>query len=1739
MADPACNSATDSDTVLYGITLEKSWSGGKAGDTVALTIALDPAHVGAYPDVSNATPGSSTSPGTTTRATANAAGGTPVRLTETFSAGSVAGYVVTLACNGASVPVVIDAGSNSASATYSTPATGQADCRFTNTGLSQALDKALTGNADEDGSGTVSLGDTLTYTVTVTNTSASGDLVGVVVNDAKITPATQTCASVAPGATCVLTGTYVVTAADVAAGSIRNTAVATSPVCPAGSPDPACTTTVDTPTARRVIDAVDDAYPGINGAAGNSNVGNAYTGNDTLNGQPVDPSRITGTVTTPAAPINGGPVPALDAATGVVAVPAGTPAGSYTITYRICEKADPTNCDTATITVTVVAPQIDAVDDSWPAINGGTGGGTPSVLLNDTLNGQSVDATAVTLAPGASPNPGLAMNPDGTITVAPGTPAGTYVYPYQICDALNPSNCDSANATVVVSAAAIVANDDTYTGIDGAAGNPAVGNAYADDTLNGQAITDVSLVTGTVTAPATPINGGPVPALDTATGVVAVPAGTPAGSYTITYQICEVLNPANCDTATITVTVVAPQIDAVDDSWPPINGGTGGETPSVLLNDTLNGQSVDATAVTLAPGASPNPGLAMNPDGTITVAPGTPAGTYVYPYQICDALNPSNCDSANATVVVSAAPIVANDNAYTGIDSVAGNPAVGNAYADDTLNDQPIIDVSLVTGTVTAPATPINGGPVPALDTATGVVAVPAGTPAGNYTITYEICEKADPTNCDTATITVTVVAPQIDAVDDSWPAINGGTGGETPSVLLNDTLNGQPVDATAVTLAPGTSPNPGLVMNPDGTITVAPGTKAGTYVYPYQICDALNPSNCDSANATMVVSAAPIVANDNAYTGIDSVAGNPDVGNAYADDTLNDQPIIDVSLVTGTVTAPATPINGGPVPALDTATGVVAVPAGTPAGSYTIAYQICEVLNPANCDTATITVTVVAPQIDAVDDGWPPINGGTGGGTPSVLLNDTLGGRPVDAAAVTLAPGTSPNPGLAMNPDGTITVAPGTKAGTYVYPYQICDVLNPSNCDSANATVVVSAAPIVANDNAYAGIDSVAGNPDVGNAYADDTLNDQPIIDVSLVTGTVTAPATPINGGPVPVLDTATGRVRVPAGTPAGTYVIAYRICEVLNPTNCDPATITVEVKSDVELRVTKTAGVREVRIGDLVQYRLVVENVGTTDLVDGSIVDMPAEGFSYVEGSLVSGDADGMATVSGGRPLRFSGLDVPAGRKVTLAYVMRVGAGVRPGTHVNQAQAYSPQGESVSNLATAEVVLAADPLLDDSLVFGTVFNDRDGDGWQDSAELSGVSVRGGFAAQAYVAGSTTVDRGTGPQPQADAGASMLRGIDVGRISGRQSVADPVAAHQVVIRQRLRELAFTDDFVLTSAQGITVRMDRDGRSTVEKRGDAASGLNAAAPTVERVVGQDEGGYVVDYVIGNAGIDERGIPGVRIASVEGLLIETDQFGRYHLAGVDGGAWERGRNFILKVDPSTLPAGAVFTTDNPLLRRVTPGVPVRFDWGVTLPEQVIEGGSGKIELELGEVFFAPGSAEVRERFRPVIEAMAARVRQYHGGEVVIQANADEQGLAFDRANAVRQALLALLDPAAVQGLVVSVRATVDEPDSLVVGIDEGGALLGTVLFDTDRATIRPQFEPLLDRMAAALERMGGGSIAIVGHTDVRASHAYNTALGLRRARAVHDALTRRLGPELRARVKVDISSDPTAPAGARE
>ncbi|MGY5254496.1 DUF7507 domain-containing protein, partial [Sphingobacterium spiritivorum] len=135
---------------------------------------------------------------------------------------------------------------------------------------------------------------------------------------------------------------------------------------------------------------------------------------------------------------------------------------------------------------------------------------------------------------------------------------------------------------------------------------------------------------------------------------------------------------------------------------------------------------------------------------------------------------------------------------------------------------------------------------------------------------------------------------------------------------------------------------------------------------------------------------------------------------------------------------------------------GTITVSPETPAGIYEYPYTICEVLNPANCSDAKVTVVVEAAPIKANSDTPVPVNGKNGKTIPSVLDNDQLNGKPVVPAEVKLTPGTSPNKGITMNPDGTITVSPETPAGNYEYPYTICEVLNPANCSNTVVRITV-----------------------------------------------------------------------------------------------------------------------------------------------------------------------------------------------------------------------------------------------------------------------------------------------------------------------------------------------------------------------------------------------------------------------------------------------------------------------------------------------------------------------------------------------------------------------------------------------------------------------------------------------------------------------------------------------------------
>src|SRR5450830_225449 len=80
---------------------------------------------------------------------------------------------------------------------------------------------------------------------------------------------------------------------------------------------------------------------------------------------------------------------------------------------------------------------------------------------------------------------------------------------------------------------------------------------------------------------------------------------------------------------------------------------------------------------------------------------------------------------------------------------------------------------------------------------------------------------------------------------------------------------------------------------------------------------------------------------------------------------------------------------------------------------------------------------------------------------------------------------------------------------------------------------------------------------------------------------------------------------------------------------------------------------------------------------------------------------------------------------------------------------------------------------------------------------------------------------------------------------------------------------------------------------------------------------------------------EPGITNVRLATVNGLLVTTDDQGRFHVTcAMVPNEW-RGSNFLMKLDERTLPTGFRVTTENPRDVRLTRGKMSKINFGATI------------------------------------------------------------------------------------------------------------------------------------------------------------------------------------------------------------
>jgi len=359
------------------------------------------------------------------------------------------------------------------------------------------------------------------------------------------------------------------------------------------------------------------------------------------------------------------------------------------------------------------------------------------------------------------------------------------------------------------------------------------------------------------------------------------------------------------------------------------------------------------------------------------------------------------------------------------------------------------------------------------------------------------------------------------------------------------------------------------------------------------------------------------------------------------------------------------------------------------------------------------------------------------------------------------------------------------------------------------------------------------------------------------------------------------------------------------------DPTPITVPVLTP--LIVTKTTSTPAVQTGGFASYEVTVTNPSALAVTGVTLEDDLPGGFAYVEDSaqLIRAGVSAPAVVTGIDPITTQIGGLSAGETVTVTYLSRVGAGVVTGEHVNTVQALV-FGVPASNTATATVTLAEDPLLSTTRVIGKVWHDRDGDGWQDGAWATGIKLSGG---------------------------PFGEGKSLDDLPGRASDSDEASAPsmRLMIPGSWNDL---DQIRLTTAQGTVLYINNQGGVEERHRGQKKRGKTAQDIQVKLTSNRLARRNLAQsnfLEIRNLGVQEEGLPGVRLATIEGLLIETDRAGRYHIEEIENVAWDIGSNFIVKVDPQTLPDGHEFTTENPRVLRLTQSLMSDISFGVRIPK----------------------------------------------------------------------------------------------------------------------------------------------------------------------------------------------------------
>ncbi|ERI61267.1 hypothetical protein HMPREF1551_02736 [Capnocytophaga sp. oral taxon 863 str. F0517] len=849
----------------------------------------------------------------------------------------------------------------------------------------------------------------------------------------------------------------------------------------------------------------------------------AVLGNDTLNGVPATTDNVEITID------NDRGIGATIGPDGKIIIPNNVAPGEHTITYKVCEKGQTSQCQTAEVKISVPA-NITLTDDAPATIP--HIGGAVDVLANDTVNGGSANRGNVDIAITNDGNTGADIDPDGKIRIPEGVSPGEHTITYKVCEKGQTDNCQTKTLKIT-SLGELVLNDDDTARIPKTGGQVDV---LSNDILSGTPVT-----TDTVSIEITDADGTHA-TIDN--GKIKVPAPgddvTP-GEHTITYKVCQ-KNTTNCQTKTVKVSIPARiQLNDDDPATIPHTGGT----VDVLTNDRVNGGAANTSNVDITITNPDGTGATIDSDGKIRIPARVTPGEHTITYKVCEKGQTDNCQTKTQKIT-SLGELVLNPDNTARVTKVGGEVDV---LSNDTLNGDPV-----TTDTVTLEIEDADGS---GATVENGKIKVPANAAPGEHTITYKVCQK-NTTNCQTATVKVVVLEEDIAANDDNYTVQWSATATTVKdnnrrevNVLSNDAFdgtNGPTTTQVDIVQTAASDPDKVFLDTVTGKVKIAADVQGGTYTVTYTIQPKGRPSPV-SAPATVT-----IVVKNKVELSDDRIPVRPSDDPTPAGNILDNVRVNGRRPQAGEVTLTVTPPAGSPVPSINPNTGEITVPGNVPAGDYPFQIQVCDRQTPPTCQSKQIVVKVNPNQdLEAVDD--PEYKVGTAGGTSTinVLDNDKLGtevGLRGKEGITVQKLRTEPNiaevtNNIVLGTDGFITVKPGIAVGNYELYYEVH-----KDRMSAIAKVRIRVTDVIAGEDNISVERPLEGQPDkvseqsvLGNDNVASNERATPeTVQIEEIEISNVDPSGPAPDGKIS-LDPATGKIVVKPGAPIGEYTVKYKI--------------------------------------------------------------------------------------------------------------------------------------------------------------------------------------------------------------------------------------------------------------------------------------------------------------------------------------------------------------------------------------------------------------------------------------------------------------------------------------------------------------------------------------------------------------------------------------------------------------------